>query len=91
MVKIGDIVNKFAESDPKEKIKQDILGQFKSINADVGHVLPPNWLPAIYIPSLNPKEKAVLQEAIDELISEGLVVSKGDNLALTEKGVDAIY
>lgn len=75
----------------KKKIKNDILRKFQEINADVGHVLPPKWLHLTYYPSLNPKEKASFNDAINELIESSLVESTGDNLRLTKKGVDFIY
>ena len=76
------------------RVKQLILERFRETKADVGHIIPPNWIITILGPELNPKEKAQLQPAIQELVDEGLVELKGkrkDTLALTQKGVDHIY
>ncbi|MCP4347178.1 MAG: hypothetical protein GY795_16830 [Desulfobacterales bacterium] len=79
------------ETSPKEKIKNDILDKFREIKAGENHVIPPRWLGLIYFPTLNPKEKMVFDETIEELITDGIVLSARDTIKLTPKGVKEIY
>jgi hypothetical protein len=91
MVKPTNLRESLFNHSPKDKIKGDILSQFKAENADVGHTLPPNWL-VRYGMTLNPKEKAVFDEAVNELITEGIVEPTiRNNLAFTAKGVEYLY
>ncbi len=76
---------------PKEKVKNDILKKFKDVKAKENHVIPGRWLSLLYFPSLNPKEKKVFDEAIDELIKEEIVMPAYDTIKLTKKGVNTIY
>jgi predicted transcriptional regulator len=76
---------------PKEKVKKDILKKFKDINAKENHVIPGRWLSLLYFPNLNPKEKRVFDEAIDELIKEEIVIPAHNTIKLTKKGVYTIY
>jgi len=76
---------------PKEKVKDDILNKFREINAGENHVIPSRWLSLIYYPTLNPKEKKVFEEAIEELINEEIVLPSRDTIKLTKKGFDRIY
>jgi len=89
-MKLTDFRKSLLDGSPKDNIKRDVLSKFKEHNSDVGHTLPPNWL-IRYAMSLNPKEKNFIDEAIAELIAEGYVEKKKDNLALTAKGVEHIY
>ncbi len=75
---------------PNEKIKNDILHKFKELNAGENHIIPPRWLSLIYFPTLNPKEKRVFEETIEELITDEIVLPARDTIKLTKKGVDAI-
>ncbi len=79
-------------SSPKDEVKDKIMSWFKKSNSDVGHVMDErNLLQSIYM-KLNPKQKNVLEEAIDELVQNDLIEIKNDKLlVLTEKGVDLIY
>jgi len=76
---------------PKKKVKDDILKKFKELNAHENHAIPPRWLSLIYYPTLNPKEKKVFEEAIEDLINEEIVMPSRDTVKLTKKGVDMIY
>lgn len=76
----------------RDGVKQKILARFKQINAGVGHIIPGNWIIVALVPELNPKEKPELAAAVEELHSAGLIEARDNgDLALTEKGVDAIY
>jgi predicted transcriptional regulator len=79
----------------KKEIKKDILEMFRTLeNEEEGDILPPELLEADYYKRLNWEEKRVYQNAVNELISNGLVENvKGSalSLKLTDKGADLIY
>ena len=78
----------------KKEIKKDILDMFRSLENEDGDVLPPELLETDYFKRLNWGEKSIYQDAVKELISNGLVENvKGSvlNLKLTDKGADLIY
>jgi predicted transcriptional regulator len=79
----------------KKEIKKDILEMFRTLeNEEEGDILPPELLEADYFKRLNWEEKRVYQNAVNELISNGLVENvKGSalSLKLTDKGADLIY
>lgn len=73
----------------KFSIKDDLLGHFRSTGARAGDVLATDWLYNNYLPSLSPKEVNILEEAVNEMIHEGLleyVGGKKPTYRLTEKG-----
>ena len=62
-------------------------------NKDSG-VLPPELLESDYFMHLNWEEKHLYQNAVNDLISKGLVenvIGSALGLKLTEKGADLIY
>jgi hypothetical protein len=74
----------------KEAIKEDILGEFRSIRVQAGAILPPNWL-QYYFQSLNTKEQEIFEEAVKELCDDEIVEYVKHppiNLRLTKKGED---
>jgi predicted transcriptional regulator len=78
----------------KKEIKKDILDMFRSLENEDEDILPPDLLETDYFKRLNWDEKSIYQDAVKELISNGLVENvKGSalNLKLTEKGADLIY
>jgi len=78
----------------KKEIKKDILDLFRSLENEDRDVLPPELLESDYFKHLNWDEKPLYQDAVKELISNGLVENvKGSvlNLKLTDKGADLIY
>ncbi len=78
----------------KKEIKKDILDMFRTLVNEEGDVLPPEWLESDYIKRLNWEEKRLYQNAVNELISNGLIENvKGSalSLKLTDKGADLIY
>jgi len=79
-------------SSPKDDVRDMILGWFKRNNSDVGHVMDERNLQHSIVMKLNPKQKKVFDETINELVKDGLIEIKNDKLlVLTEKGVDYIY
>lgn len=79
-------------SSPKDEVKDKIMSWFKKSNSDVGHVMDErNLLQSIYM-KLNPKQKNVFDEAIEELVQNEFITIKDEKLlVLTEKGVDSIF
>ena len=78
----------------KKEIKKDILDMFRSLENEDEDILPPDLLETDYFKRLNWDEKSIYQDAVKELISNGLVENvKGSalNLKLTDKGADLIY
>ncbi|WP_156901602.1 hypothetical protein [Azohydromonas australica] len=78
-------------SDEIEFVKSEILDYFRERNADVGHALHAPAFNFQRIMRWNPKQKAALDEAVAELIADGLVESDGSTVVLTKRGVDLIY
>jgi predicted transcriptional regulator len=78
----------------KSDIKRDILSKFREVNAGPGRALPPSWLEIFYISGLNPKEKRLCEQAVNELVDDGLVLFKDDSrrvMIITERGVEKIF
>ena len=78
----------------KKEIKKDILDLFRSLENEEGDILPRDLLEADYFKRLNWEEKRLYQNAVNELISNGLVENiKGSalSLKLTDKGADLIF
>ena len=78
----------------KKEIKKDILDLFRTLENEEGDVLPPELLESDYFKRLNWEEKRLYQNAVKDLISNGLVENvKGSaiSLKLTDKGADLIY
>jgi len=78
----------------KKAIKKDILDMFRSLANEDGDVLPPLLLESDYFDRLTRDEKKLYENAVKELISNGLIENvKGSalELKLTDKGADLIY
>ena len=77
----------------KKDIKKDILNMFRMLQDEAQDVLPPELLEGDYFKHLSWDEKQLYQNAVNDLISKGLVKNvKGSNmnLKLTAKGADLI-
>lgn len=77
----------------KEAVKHELLGVFRHAGARAGALLPPKWLQRQYLPTFAPEEEAAFEQAVNELVAEGLVerVQRGSaNLRLTARGAAAI-
>ena len=78
----------------KKEIKKDILDMFRALKNEDQDVLSPDLLESDYFKHLNWDEKRLYQNAVNELVSNGLVKNvRGSSLKLklTEKGADLIY
>ncbi|MFH0873045.1 MAG: hypothetical protein V1878_11265 [bacterium] len=76
--------------DPKAKIKNGILIKFKQMKAQAGQPLPDKWIVSTYFPHLTTTEKNLFNEAVHELIRDGLVEDIRGNLKLTTKGAELL-
>lgn len=77
----------------KLAIRDEFLGRFRSMNAQPGEVLPTGWLYDDFMASLSAKELKALEEAVSEMIEEGLIEYVGGarpTYALTRKGRDIL-
>jgi hypothetical protein len=73
----------------KLAIKDELMGRFRNTGAKAGDILSPEWLHNQYLPTLSPKEVNILEEAVNELIREGLLEYAGGrkpSYRLTEQG-----
>jgi len=87
----GDLLYPDEEMSPKDVVKQGILKQFKDMRAKENQVVPSLWLSTLYFSSLNPKQRAVYQEAIKEMIKDGIVAMEWNTIKITGKGTKIIY
>lgn len=74
-------------------IKDELMGHFKKTGARAGDVLPADWLYDKYMVTLSPKEIQILEEAVNEMIHEGLleyVGGKRPTYRLTVKGEQSL-
>ena len=77
----------------KMAIKDEILGRFKEANAKPCDTLAIAWLYDDFLPSLSDKEQQALEEALAEMINDGLIkYIDGPKVtyALTNKGKDSL-
>lgn len=77
----------------KDQVKAELLHTFQQARARAGSLLPPKWLQRHYLPTFAPEEEAAFEDAVAELIQEGVVeyVERGTpNLRLTAKGAAAL-
>lgn len=75
----------------KMAIRDELLGRFRTMKAKAGDVLPAGWFYDDFMASLSDKELKALEEAVSEMIREGLIEYVGGTrptYALTKKGVD---
>jgi len=78
----------------KKEIKKDILDMFRSLKNEDGDVLVLELTAADYFNRLKWDEKKLYQNAVRELISNGLVENVNGSvldLKLTDKGANLIY
>ncbi len=77
----------------KLAIKDELLGKFRAAKAGNGDLLSPQWLHQVYMPTLSPKEVLALEEAISEMITEGIIEYVGGrtpSYKLTHKGAEML-
>lgn len=76
----------------KEEVQEMFLKWFKKQNAAAGHVMTKTDVLKNVIKNLDAKQDEVLEKAMDELKSNGLLETQEDGLTLvlTQKGADAL-
>lgn len=77
----------------KLAIKDELLGKFRSSNARKGDILSPEWLHAVYLPTLSAKEASIFEMVIGVMILDGIVEYVSDRkptYRLTKKGADIV-
>ena len=77
----------------KLAIKDEIFSRFKKTDAKPGDTLSAIWLYDEFLPSLSKKEQSALEEAILEMIHDGLIENvhtPKTTYALTQKGKDLL-
>ena len=57
----------------KLAIKDELIGEFRSVGAGNGALIPTDWLYEDFLPSLSRKEERALEETVAEMIGEGIV------------------
>ena len=77
----------------KFAIKDELMGHFRNTGAKAGDILSPEWLYNDYLVTLSPREEKFLEEAVNEMIHEGLieyVSGRKPTYRLTEKGEQSL-
>jgi len=77
----------------KLAIKDELLGKFSSSNAQKGDILSPEWLYAVYLPTLSTKEANIFETVIGEMILDGIIEYVSDRkptYRLTKKGEEIV-
>ena len=77
----------------KFAIKDELMGHFRNTGAHAGDVLPTDWLYNEYLVTLSRKEEKLLEEALGEMIHDGLLEFVGDRkptYRLTAKGEQSL-
>jgi RIO-like serine/threonine protein kinase len=77
----------------KQVIKNELLNQFRKMKAVEGDILSPVWLYEEFLPSLRKKGEAVLEEAIGEMLHDGIIANSNGRrptYRLTAKGADLL-
>lgn len=77
----------------KLAIKDELMGRFRNTGAKAGDILSPEWLYNEYLLTLSPREEKILEEAVNELIREGLLEYAGGrkpSYRLTMKGEQSL-
>lgn len=77
----------------KLAIKDEILGRYRTAKAKEGDILSRSWLYGEFLPSLSRREEEALEEALAEMIREGIIRPTGGakpTYGITRKGVELL-
>ncbi|MED5514333.1 hypothetical protein [uncultured Pseudoalteromonas sp.] len=72
-------------------VKQQIMEQFKIQKSDSGEALNVRGFMLNVVPRWNPKQQDLLERAVEELASSGLIEDREGTPFLTQQGVDYLY
>lgn len=89
-----DLIYPIDENRAIENIGKMIMQRFVETKSKVNHVIDSRWINLTLLKRLNPKETALVEKAITQLVEEGLITTEdrhGFCLVLTQKGFDSIY
>ena len=89
-----DTIYHIDETQTIKEICSKILNRFIETNSRVNHTIDIRWINFNLTNGLNPKEIALIDNAINKLVSDGLISTEdrhGFCLVLTQKGFDTIY
>ncbi|AZA88689.1 hypothetical protein EG349_18885 [Chryseobacterium shandongense] len=78
----------------QQEIANEIMNEFARTNSKPNHVIQQRWFTQVLSRKLNPKERELINPAIQDLINTGLATSEdrhGWCLVLTEQGFEEIY
>lgn len=76
------------------EITQKIMSRFAETNSRVNHTVDSKWIDFNLRKELNPKEDALVDTAIEKLVTDGLITVEdrhGWCMVLTQKGFETIY
>ena len=77
------------------EIAQLFLANFHRTNSKPNHIIDERWIRHTLMEQLNPKEQTLVNDAINELVEQGLVTTDNRNgafcVVLTEKGFYHLY
>ena len=73
------------------EVKALLMQFMRSLNMRAGNVIPQKPLMFNFLPSLNPQQKDLIEDAATALVNEGVLTDDGGTLRLTELGMQALY
>lgn len=78
-----------------KKIQKLILNEFEARQSRAGHCIDQRWFLHQLLTSLNPAEKKYIEDAINNLVEQGIIICNPNDvlrfLVLTEKGYELLY
>ncbi|MBU9218901.1 hypothetical protein KTD55_33125 [Burkholderia gladioli] len=77
--------------DQLAEVKVLLMEFMREHNMQAGHVIPQKPFMFTFLPSLNPKQQGLIDDAATALVNEGVLTDEGGILRLTENGAQALY
>lgn len=73
------------------EVKVLLMEFMRRHNMKAGHTIPQKPFMFTFLPSLNPRQKDLIDDAATALVHEGVLTDEGGTLRLTELGMQALY
>ncbi|MFA8392949.1 hypothetical protein ACEPUD_22830 [Burkholderia ubonensis] len=73
------------------EVKVLLMEFMRGHNMKAGHVIPVKPYQFTFVPSLNAKQRTLLNATLDALMKEGVLVEDQGNYRLTDLGFEALY
>lgn len=73
------------------EVKVLLMEFMRKHNMKLGHVIPQKPFLFTFVPSLNPRQKELLESVMTALVKEGVLADDGGSLRLTDVGYQALY